>query len=125
MKKIRPLLGLVITSALLSACHDNPLKTHAQNKSATFLVNASAIAERQLRLPIAEGSLGGVYTDCMEAKALHINCKALYQAMINVAASGKYPDFKHLTLADLTDETVFAKLRDDYEEILLTTELKD
>lgn len=125
MKKITTLASLMLGTVLLTACHQNPLKTQPKGKGAAFLIGASAVAERHLKLGIPEGSLGGVYTDCMEGKAEKINCAALYEAMTAFARTGKYPDFKDLTLADLRDKEVFASLRDEYEEVLLTTELKD
>jgi hypothetical protein len=117
--------SLVLSGALLSACHQSPLKSLPKEKSAAFLVKASAVAEQRMKLGIPQGSLGGVYTDCMENKAKKINCPELYNAMLAFAGSGQFPDFKPLTLADLTDDKVFQALRDDYEEVLLTIELKD
>lgn len=117
-------ISLAFAASLLTACHENPLKTHSKSKSATFLVAASADAEKKLRLKIDADSLGGVYTDCMEERAGKTDCKALYKAMIAFASSGKNTDFKTLTWADLTDELVFEDLRDRYEEALLTFELE-
>jgi hypothetical protein len=120
-----PFMTVILGSALLVACHQSPLKTQPKGKSAVFLVKASAVAEQHMKLAIPEGSLGGVYTDCMENHAEKINCLDLYNAMLTFAGSGKYPNFRHLSMADLTDGKVFEQLRDDYEEVLLTTELKD
>lgn len=125
MNKPTTLTTLILGAALLSACHQNPLKTQPKSQSAAFLISASAVAERHLKRDIPEDSLGGAYTDCMENKAENINCLALYNAMTTFANKGKYPKFQDLRLSDLTDRMVFQQLRDEYEEILLTTELKD
>lgn len=110
----------LLAMLLLTACHhDNPLQTHNKNESATFLMSASANAEKRLQLPIKTGDRGALYLECMEGKQdKNIDCQALYQAMVTFAKEGHYPDFKAVNLSHLTNKNIFASLTDDYVEVL-------
>lgn len=107
--------------ATLVACHHvNPLKSHTKQQSATFLVNASANVERRLKFDIKPDNNGYGYTECMEGKKNpEIVCEALYQGIIQFAKENHYPGFANLTMADLTEQTVFSSLIDDYYEIMI------
>lgn len=115
---------VVGTSALLlTACHhDNPLKTNPAKIAATFLMNASANVEMRLHFVMRKGDRGYGYLECMEGKKnKEIDCKALYSGIVNFAHEDHYPAFSKLTLADLNDTQAFAKLSDDYYEVLVST----
>src|SRR3990167_11061563 len=107
---------LIIGAILLTACHhDNPLKTNTQQQSATFLMNASANVEQRLKFTMKTDERGYGYLECMEGKDNpEINCPALYQGMIAFAKEDHYTGFAGITLADLTNQTIFNQLYDDY-----------
>ena len=106
------LFGLV---GLLSACHNtNPLQTHSKIDNATFLMTASANAEKRLHFAVKEGDRGAGYLECMEGKKnAEINCTALYQAMVNFAREGHYQGFDSLTVSQVTDQKMFEGLADE------------
>lgn len=114
----------IITSILaLSACHhDNPLKMHSKQQSANFLMNASANVEKRLYFDVRKDEHGYGYLECMEGKNNpEIHCENLYKGIVAFAKEGHYPDFKFITLNDLTDQTVFAGLKDDYFDVMVST----
>ena len=123
MKKLIPLLSLILVPLLsvflllcfLSFGHKNPLKTQTEHKSSRFLINASVAAEQSLHLGLGDVGARRAYPDCMERKNKNMDCKALYQAMADFAQSGEFTDFKGITVADLTDVSVYDTLREDYE----------
>ncbi len=116
-------IAITITAALLSACHhENPLKTHPRELSASFLVNASANVEKRLHFAIQQDSYGFGYLECMEGKkSPEIQCADLYQGMVAFARENHYAGFQSITLSDLTDQRVFKILGDAYAETAATT----
>lgn len=110
-------------AAAISACqHENPLKTQPAKASVTFLINASANAEKRLHFAIHKDAYGFAYLECMEGKqSPEIRCDALYQGMIAFAKEGHYSGFQKITLADLTDKNLFESLADGYAETAATT----
>lgn len=116
-------LSVVITTLLLTACHhDNPLKTHSPKESAVFLLNASANIEKRLHFVIQQDAYGYGYLECMEGKkSAEIHCPDLLNSMVEFAKENHYPAFKHITLSDLTDKTVFETIGDEYAEVAATT----
>ncbi|HAT1993786.1 protein LvrD [Fluoribacter dumoffii] len=115
-------LMVILMAATISACHhENPLKTQPAKVSVTFLINASANAEKRLHFAIHKDAYGFVYLECMEGKqSPDIECDALYQGMITFAKEGHYSDFETITLADLTDQNLFESLADHYAETAAT-----
>ncbi|MFO9453205.1 T4SS-associated protein LvrD [Legionella pneumophila serogroup 1] len=114
------MVGLM--AATLSACHhENPLKTQPAKASVTFLINASANAEKRLHFTIHKDAYGFAYLECMEGKqSPDIQCDALYQGMIAFAIEGHYSGFQKITLDDLTDHGLFETLADTYAETAAT-----
>jgi len=110
---------VTIITLLLAACHhNNPLATRALKESALFLMNASANVEKRLHFVIQEDAFGYGYLECMEGKkSLDIRCPDLLNGMVQFAKENHYPAFKHITLSDLTDKTVFEKIGDEYAEV--------
>ena len=117
------MIAVGFAALLLSACHhDNPLQTHTKTESATFLMNASANAEKRLQFAVKKDERGYGYLECMEGqKNKEINCNALYQAMILFAREGHYKGFDSITLAQLTDKRILNDLNDDYFEVMSST----
>lgn len=113
-KAIMVALGALI----LTACqHENPLKTQSKNNSVKFLMNASANAEKRAGFAIQKDSYGYGYLECMDGKkSPEVRCDELYQGMLSFAKEGHYKGFESLSLADLTDKSVFEGLADDYAE---------
>ncbi|HAT9621346.1 TPA: protein LvrD [Legionella pneumophila subsp. pneumophila] len=116
-------LMVVLMAAAVCACqHENPLKTQPAKASVTFLINASANAEKRLHFAIHKDAYGFAYLECMEGKqSPEIQCDALYQGMIAFAKEGHYSGFQKITLADLTDKNLFELLADGYAETAATT----
>ncbi|HHG8516393.1 TPA: T4SS-associated protein LvrD [Legionella pneumophila] len=116
-------LMVVLMAAAISACqHENPLKTQPAKTSVTFLINASANAEKRLHFAIHKDAYGFAYLECMEGKqSPEIRCDALYQGMIAFSKEGHYSGFQKITLADLTDKNLFESLADEYAETAATT----
>lgn len=114
MNKAIPMLGILLTACLISGCHQNPLKTNSLRKSSRFLINASVAAEKSLHLGLHESQSPWIYGSCMEGKA-KTDCATFYQAMLEFAKSGAFPEFKGVNLADLKDKAVFETLQDEYE----------
>lgn len=115
-------LMVVLMAATISACHhENPLKAQPAKASVTFLINASANAEKRLHFAIHKDAYGFAYLECMEGKqSPDIQCDALYQGIIAFAREGHYSGFQTITLADLTDENLFKSLSDEYAETAAT-----
>lgn len=109
-------------TATISACHhENPLKTQPPKASVTFLINASANAEKRLHFAIHKDAYGFAYLECMEGKqSPDIRCDALYQGIIAFAKEGHYSSFQTITLPDLTNQKVFESLADEYAETAAT-----
>ncbi|HEM0340705.1 TPA: protein LvrD [Legionella pneumophila] len=122
MNTIIKVLMVVLITATISACHhENPLKTNPAKASVTFLINASANAEKRLHFSIHKDAYGFVYLECMEGKqSPDIRCDALYQEMVDFAKEGHYSGFKTITLSNLTDQKVFESLANEYAQTAAT-----
>ena len=85
-------------------------------------MNASANVEKRLQFVVKKDERGYGYLECMEGKQNpEINCGLLYNGMISFAKENHYPGFKKISLADLTDKSVFKTLSDRYFEVMVST----
>jgi len=125
MNKTTLSLGLLLSTAMLSACHHNPLETHKEQQSTRFLINASMEAAKVLKPNMDGREAQYVYLNCMNGKEPDMDCTALYKAMADFAKRGSFSDFKGVSVADLTDRAVFESLREGYEERLFYNDLGD
>ncbi|KTD65363.1 hypothetical protein [Legionella spiritensis] len=111
MKKTAVILYLFAWTALLTACHHNPLKEASPRQRINFLMAASTAAEKRLDVFVAPG--GGYYLSCMQGEDLPIDCRTLFANMVAYAQTTK--TFKDVTVAELTDPALFAEVVDDYQ----------
>lgn len=116
MSKKFSVSALVIGVCFLSACHKNPLKTQPEHDSTRFLINASMAAEKKLHLGLGDSLAQRAYLNCMDGKNTPFDCNALYQAMADFSQKAAFSEFREVTRADLTDKSVFKRLRAGYEE---------
>lgn len=107
--------GILLLSCLISACHENPLKTQKARASSHFLINASLAADKALNLGLAQRDALRVYPNCIYQKESSINCMTFYKAMAEVGNDVQFIPFKGIRVSDLQDKTVFDALREDYE----------
>lgn len=122
-KALKQCVTLLSVLALCACHHDNPLKTHSKQDTLTFLLNASANAEKRLHIATQQDSYGYAYLECMDGqKSPELQCPALYQGMMEFAREGHYPGFNKLRTQDLTDYAFFTKIADDYAEFTVTHE---
>ena len=122
-KALKQCITLLSVLALCACHHDNPLKTHSKQDTLTFLLNASANAEKRLHILTQQDSYGYGYLECMDGqKGPELQCPALYQGMVTFAREGRYLGFDKLRTQDLTDYTLFKKIVDDYAEFAVTHE---
>lgn len=116
MDKIKSLLISACVLSLLTACSHNALKTAEPKNAAEFLVHASQVAEKKLKLTelrFYSPPGGYYYRDCMEDKENKKLCHKLYLAMVNYAKTTSV--FNSLTVDDLTNQTAYQKLEEDYK----------
>ena len=125
MNKFTPGFSLLLATILLSACHNNPLKSNKEEHSTRFLINASVAAVKIVKPEINAREAQYIYLSCMKGKEASIDCNAVYAAMARVAKSSEFSAFKGLNVADLTDKAVFDSLRVGYEERLFYNNLGD
>lgn len=103
-------LSLVMTAFLLAACHQSPLQKIKPEQQIASLLKASRSAEKAMGLYSAPG--GGYYLNCMKGNEAGIDCQQLFKQMLLVIQ--QEPDFKNLTLAELTDQALFATIAEEY-----------
>lgn len=116
MEKIKPLFISVGMLGLLTACSPSPLKTAEPKTAAEFLVHASQAAEKKLKLTelrFYSPPGGYYYRDCMEDKENKKLCHNLYLAMVDYAKTTSA--FNKLTVDELTNQTVYQTLEEDYK----------
>lgn len=115
---------LILGVVTLCACHhENPLKTHSKEETLTFLMNASANAEKRLHIPTQKDSYGFAYLECMDGKKNpELKCAGLFLGMILFAQEGHYPGFKTLKAQELIDSAFFITIADEYAEFAATHE---
>lgn len=109
--KIKIGLGIAVV-VLLTACHENPLKTASKDKTARLLTQASKYAEEKAGRP--QHARG--YFDCIRGKQKALNCDQLYSDMVEYAQ--KEDDFENITVADLKNQEAFKRIKEYYEERL-------
>ncbi|MCL9685739.1 T4SS-associated protein LvrD [Legionella maioricensis] len=120
---LKSILSLVGILALCACHHQNPLTTHSKQETLKFLLNASANAEKSLHIPIQKDSYGYAYLECMDGKnSSDLPCDALYLGMVSFAKEQHDSGFKHLSVKDLTDHSVYTSLAEDYAEYAATHE---
>lgn len=123
MKNLLKISTVLVGVLALCACHHkNPLTTHTKLDTLKFLLNASANAEKRLRIPTQKDSYGFAYMECMDGKASpDLFCGRLYQEMVSFAKE-QHTGFERLSVKDVTDSNVFASLAEDYAEYAATHE---
>lgn len=107
------LIGVALILTTLSACSSdkNPLQTAPEKEAATFLVNASQYAEKQLHSYQAPG--GEMYGECMSHQAKKISCEKLYQYMSEYAKNTAH--FNTVTVSNLKDQSTWQRLKASYQ----------
>jgi hypothetical protein len=110
MNKSLIFTSLIMTVSLLMACHNSPLKAARPEKQIALLLNASRGAEKTMNLYSPPG--GGYYLNCMNGNEADIDCQQFFKQMLLVVHQD--PDFKKLTIAELTDQALFATIAEDY-----------
>lgn len=118
-------LGLLFATLLLTACHNNPLKTNKEELCTRFLINASVAAVKIVKPEMDAREAQYAYLSCMKGRQASIDCNSLYAAMVNFAKSSEFSEFKGVNVADLTDKAVFESLLEGYEERLFYNNLGD
>lgn len=106
--------AVTISIASLGGCsklEPNPLSTVPASTATHFLESADKVAVRKIR--VNWGHTG--YQDCMDGKHKAIDCNRLYSVMLDYAKTQRL--FASLTKAQLTDQSVWKKLKDAYEEV--------
>ena len=125
MNKTSLLIGFVLLTCFLGACHKNPLNTKSVQSSSRFLINASVAAEKSLHLGLSEVSAQRAYLNCMDGKNTAFDCNALYQAIVDFSKTGAFPEFKAITVADLTDKSALNRVREEYEQRFFLNNLEN
>ena len=116
MKRITSMICIGLTASLLSACHENPLKTHSTKKNVDFLMDASKAAKDNLKLFGKGYKASTIYQTCVEdGRHIDVNCIAFFDAMVAFAKTQPPSRFTDITRADLRDKAAFARLVDEYE----------
>ena len=116
-KKIVLLGSLTASSLMMTACHQNPLKSHSERENVATLQEAARVAEKESNLPSL--NRGRTYFNCMKGKPVDIGCKRFFEQML--AALKKKQGYEDMSLTDLTDKKSFASLADAYEDKLFNT----
>lgn len=125
MKQLTLSFCVLLATLLLSACHNNPLKSNKEQRSTRLLINASVAAVHIVKPEMDEREAQYVYLNCMNGKEAALDCSALYQAMVHFAKKSPFIEFHSVSVADLTDKAVFESLREGYEERLFYNNLGD
>ena len=113
----RCLSVLVLSSAtLLSACHQDALKSEPQDKTIAFLIEASAKAGKKLKIDYKPSH---AYSFCMSGNPTHLNCDALFKEIVAIAE--KTPNFKGLTEKALTNPSSFKAMKEPMDIKLFNT----
>lgn len=103
-------LGLIILISL-TACHENPMKTHSKQQNIGFLRVAAMSAETVMNLNARKG--GRFYVNCMEGNKEKIDCEQFFKEMLTFAKVRQ--DYRDLTYQELTDAKLYASLAEDYQ----------
>ena len=99
---------IVFTTMLFGCSQKNPLNQPNKKANATFLVNASKSAEKQLNIRAS----GAMYGQCMDGKAKQATCDALYKKIVDYAKT--QPNYKNITVVNLKDKKAWQILKEDY-----------
>jgi hypothetical protein len=110
-------LGLITTSLLLTACHENPLHKHRKEANANFLRDAAFAASKELH--VSPLTAGRTYMGCMDGDKTTAACKRLFLAMLSYAK--ERTSYADLSYQDLTDTKTYIDLAEDYENKLFNT----
>lgn len=116
-KTIVLLSSVTASSLMLTACHENPLKSHSERENITALQEAARAAEKGLSLPSFKR--GRTYLDCMKGKPVEVGCERFFEHMLQALKTKQ--GYKNMSLSDLTDKKSFASLADSYEDKLFNT----
>lgn len=104
--------SLIMTSFLLMACHNSALKSAKPEKRIDILLKASRGAEKTMNLYSPPG--GGYYLNCMNSNEADIDCQQFFKQMLLLVQQSS--DFEKVTLAELTDQVLFAMIAEDYHD---------
>ena len=123
---VKKLIGagtLLAFSLTLAACsQQNPLqkelKTNGTKATAKFLLMAAKYGEHELKLSQDIGS-GFVYSNCMKGKTTGEKCTKLYSEMVIFAH--KNPEYRSLSVSDITDKKLWQSISQDYDDLRFTT----
>lgn len=125
MNKLATGFSCLLAAGLLSACHNNPLKTNKEQQSTQFIIQASLAGAKALDSTIDEHDAPYAYMYCMKGKWALGDCNALYKAMTQFAKSTSMHAFRGVSVADLTDKEVYDTLREGYEIRLFNNDFGD
>lgn len=106
-------LLLFISVGTLSGCDNsgnNPLATTPKSTAVKFLESAAKSADNSLKFGWNQYG----YQQCMDGQHSTNDCNALFQKMLTYAKSNRL--YSNLTIAQLTDQTVWKTLKDQYQE---------
>lgn len=109
------LSGLALSVVGCSPKASNPLVTSNADDAAQFLVKASNYAEVKINKHFGDNG----YLQCMNRQKDKATCYTLFKYMVRYAKSS--PQFKNITVDDLTENPVWKKLEPRYKEIVFDT----
>lgn len=107
-------LFMVISISLLlvgCASHQNQLLVMPKHEAAQQLLDASLVAERDMKIDPASGAY---YGECMTGKASVKRCRHLFALMQQNLV--KNPSLQHTTIADLKSKLLWQRVQNDYQE---------
>lgn len=104
-------LGILISTSLITACHENPMNTHSKQQNIAFLRDAAINAEKNMKLSARKG--GRFYSNCMEGNIELIDCEAFFFEMLRFSETR--PEYRELTYSELTDAKSYASIAEDYQ----------
>lgn len=116
-KTIVLLSSVTASSLMLTACHENPLKSHGTRENVATLQEVARMAEKDLSLPSFKR--GRTYLDCMKGKPVEVGCEQFFGKMLQALKTKQ--GYGGMNLSDLTDKKTFASLADSYEDKLFNT----
>ena len=112
------IFNIVLASALiigLTGCNKkpNPIDEMDYNRAGDFVAEFAVHAKKALKLKGPDD--GSQYEACMEKKVhLADHCSALYKEMVHIA--NKNPEFRDLTVKDLTDKEAWKNISPSYRK---------
>ena len=115
--------GIVIFLALsLAACsHKNTLSENNSTEVSKAIQTAAISAEKTMKRK--KHTSGSIYEVCMEQHYSNDlskkDCQTLYSNMLTVLK--KQPGYSHVTLKDLTNQTMYREIKNDYRNVVFNT----